>query len=341
MTIPGLNLAVPIVAAPMAGGPSTPALVLAAARAGSFGFLAGGYKPVESLASQIKEVRASDEGFGVNLFVPNPVPVDPEAYRAYAGVVHEEGERFGLDLRSIPLREDDDGWEEKIALLLADPVPVVSFTFGIPGRRVIGALRRAGSVTVQTVTSAAEAVLAAEAGVDALAVQGHEAGGHYGTLTPGTLPLPVGLVALVREVAATARLPVLGAGGIATPSAAAAVMAAGASAAIVGTFLLKTDESGASLTYKDALAARSGADTVVTRAFSGRPARAIRNLFVDRYDDVAPLGYPAIHHLTSPLRRAAAGAGDEDLINLWAGTGHALAPTGSAVEALQSLAADL
>ena len=128
----------------MAGGPSTPALVTAAARAGGLGFLAAGYKTPEAVAGQIAEVRGAGVPFGVNVFAPNPVPAEPGAYRRYAEALRPEADRYGLDLPSGDPVEDDDHWDAKVALLLADPVPVVSFTFGFPEPRVIAALRRAG-----------------------------------------------------------------------------------------------------------------------------------------------------------------------------------------------------
>src|SRR5580658_11107510 len=149
-----LNLASPVLAAPMAGGPTNPALVAAAARAGSLGFLAGGYKTPAALEQQIVEVRAQTGTFGVNLFAPNPVPVDPAEFRRYAAALQAEADHYGLDLRGAqPVVTDDDGWPDKISLLLERPVPLVSFTFGIPDPATIAALRRAGTITVQTVTS--------------------------------------------------------------------------------------------------------------------------------------------------------------------------------------------
>jgi NAD(P)H-dependent flavin oxidoreductase YrpB (nitropropane dioxygenase family) len=270
-------------------------------------------------------VRASTSRFGVNLFAPDPISVEPDDYRRYAAAIQEEGDVYGIDLASSSPIEDDDGWEEKIALLVANPVPIVSFTFGIPDEAVIAALRKAGSMVMQTATSVDEAVLAASAGADILAVQGSHAGGHSGTLTPDRPPEPVPLIDLIRRVCVATDRPVVAAGGIAISADIADLLRAGAGAAMVGTILLRTNESGASETYKAALGERAGAATMVTHAFTGRPARAIPNLFTDRYDRIAPLGYPAIHHLTIPLRRAAAAAGDPGRINLWAGAGFSSA----------------
>jgi NAD(P)H-dependent flavin oxidoreductase YrpB (nitropropane dioxygenase family) len=327
MTSPfsALGVTNPVLAAPMAGGPSTPEFVMAAGRSGSLGFVAAGYKDAELLRAQIATVAAAGIPFGVNLFAPNPVPISEDAYRAYARLLQPEADAYGIDLAAIGLREDDDQWSEKIALLIEHPVPVVSFTFGIPPAEVIAALRRAGTVTVQTVTSGAEARQAADAGVDMLAVQASAAGGHSGTLTPSTVPSVIPLPTLVRQVAGAVPLPVIGAGGIATTTDVAAALRAGATAVAVGTVLLRADESGASAAHRAALADPAFDSTVVTRAFTGRPARGLRNAFTDRYTDGAPEGYPAIHYLTSPLRRAAAAASDPQRLHLWAGTGHAAA----------------
>jgi NAD(P)H-dependent flavin oxidoreductase YrpB (nitropropane dioxygenase family) len=304
----------------MAGGPSVPGFVQAAASAGCLGFLAGGYKSAEALASQIAEVRATTEAVGVNLFAPNPLPVDRDAFRRYAEALQPVADRYGIDLAAREPVEDDDAWSDKVDLLLTSPVPVVSFTFGVPDASVVAALRRVGTLTVQTITSTSEVSVAVASGVDMLAVQSSAAGGHRGVLHPelpsDETPLPE-LVAAVRR---TTSLPVLAAGGISTPEGVATTMAAGAVGVIVGTVLLRAAESGTSPVHRAAIGDHSR-ETVVTRAFTGRPARGLRNEFVDRFGAIAPLGYPALHHLTSSVRRASAAAGDPELVNLWAGTG--------------------
>jgi NAD(P)H-dependent flavin oxidoreductase YrpB (nitropropane dioxygenase family) len=336
-----LGIDLPVLAAPMSGGPSTPALVTAAARAGGLGFLAGGYKTAQALAGQIHAARADGVPFGVNLFVPNPVPVSAEAYRGYAQVVQSEAELYGLKLTDGDPVEDDDQWTDKVDLLTASPVPWVSFTFGIPDRAVVGALRRAGTTVLQNVTSTDEARRAAETGVDALIVQASTAGGHSATLTPERPLTPVPLPELVGHVRDVVSLPVIATGGIATPADVAAALHAGAEAVMVGTLLLRTDESGASAPHKAALVDPAFKTTIVTRAFTGRPARALRNHFTDRFDAIAPAGYPALHHLTGPLRKAATAAGDTRLIHLWAGTGHREARSEPAEQALARLASRL
>jgi NAD(P)H-dependent flavin oxidoreductase YrpB (nitropropane dioxygenase family) len=334
-----LGIDLPVIAAPMAGGPSTVDMALAAAEAGALGFLAAGYKTPEAIGSEISRLRAAvaREAFGVNLFVPTPVPIDERAYRSYASTLQTEADQFGITLPAAPI-EDDDSFAAKVDLLLAQPVPVVSFTFGIPDRKVIAALRSVGSTLIQTVTSSADARRAEAAGVDILAVQSGFAGGHSGTMTPDCPPNPIPAADLVGEIKQRVGLPLIAAGGIATAGDVVHVLAAGADAAMVGTALLRAAESGASATHRAALADPSRTETVVTRSFTGRPARGLRNTFIDRYESIAPLGYPAIHHLTSPLRKAAAAAGRADLVHLWAGTGYRHAADASTAQILTELA---
>jgi NAD(P)H-dependent flavin oxidoreductase YrpB (nitropropane dioxygenase family) len=335
-----LALSLPVLAAPMAGGPTTPALVIAAARAGGFGFLAGGYLRAEALAEHIDSVAAETPMFGVNLFARNPVPVERAAYDRYHALLGAEAERLGVALPQAPV-ENDDWWDDKLSLLVDKPVPVVSFTFGIPDRASLAALRNAGSLLIQTVTSRDEALLAADAGVDILAVQASGGGGHSGTLTPHQMPPAVPLVDLVADISQAVGLPTIAAGGLAEPTDVAAAIHAGAQAVMVGTALLRAPESGTSAAHRKALADPDRGDPVLTRAFTGRPARGLRNTFLDRYDGAAPAGYPALHYLTRPLRQAAVAAGDPEFVNLWAGVGYRAAVDEPAEQILRGLASRL
>lgn len=336
-----LGVTTPVLAAPMAGGATTTALVVAAARGGGLGFVPAGYASARTLSERVAVARAERVPFGVNVFAPNPLPVDRAAFDRYAALVQATADRHHVDLSGHVPVEDDDAFAEKVALLTEDPVPVVSFTFGIPGRAVVAGLRAAGSLVAQTVTGVEEARAAAEAGVDVLVVQAAAAGGHSGTLTPRLPPPDVPVTDLIAMVRHAVGLPLIAAGGLATSEDVALVMAAGAQAAMVGTVLLRTEESGASPVHQAALADPAGRGTVLTRAFTGRPARALRNRFTDLYGDHAPYGYPALHHLTGPLRKQAAAAGDAGTLHLWAGTGHRRARREGAAQTLARLAAAL
>lgn len=341
--LPKLGITLPIIAAPMAGGTSTVEMVLAATRCGALGFLAAGYKSPEAIYSEITSVRAAQPPntvFGVNVFVPTRVPVDIAQYRSYAVAMQREADQFGITLPTEPI-DDEDSFTAKIDMLLTNPVPVVSFTFGMPHPSTVRTLRSTGMTVVQTVTSIDEALAAKDAGADVLAVQSGYAGGHSGTWTPERLNPPVPVTDLVAAVANRLDLPIVAAGGIGTADDVTAAVHAGAQAVMVGTTLLRADESGASATHRAALADSTRTETVMTRAFTGRPARSLRNTFIDTYESQAPLGYPAIHHLTGPLRKAAAAAGQPDLVHLWAGTGFRHAAELPAADILHHLASRL
>lgn len=327
----------PIAAAPMAGGPSTVALAAAVARAGGFPFLAGGYKTVEALGAEIEELRALGAPFGVNLFVPGRGEIDEAAFRSYAGELEADAAVHGVRLDPVPV-VDDDLWHEKVALLVARPAPVVSLTFGLPCAFDIRELQRAGSRVLATVTSVAEARDSEALGVDGVIVQGSAAGGHSAVHDPSGEPPLTATDDAVRDVVRAVDLPVLAAGGVDGPAAVRRLRDAGAEAVVVGTLLLRTDEAGTSPTHRAALADPVYTETAITRAFTGRPARALRNGFLDRHDASAPLAYPAVHHLTRALRHAAGRAGDAERLHLWAGTGYRSAPAGPAADVVRWLA---
>lgn len=329
------DLRVPVVAAPMAGGPSTPALVTAVADAGGLGFLAAGYKTPQVLQRQIAEVRARADVFGVNVFVPGESAADSAAVESYRRRLREQAAGYGTELPQ-PDPADRDAFEDKLDLLQRDPVPVVSFTFGAPPVEAVRRLHAVGTSVVATVTTPAEARTAEERGSDALAVQGCEAGGHRGTFTVDAPDDGVGLLDVLARVRAGTSLPLIAAGGLGTGADIARALAAGADAVQLGTAYLRCPESGASQPHKDALA-DPHRETLVTRAFSGRLARGLRNRFLDEHHEAAPAAYPEVNQLTKPLRAAAAARGDVEGLALWAGTKHGDATTESAATVTRRL----
>ncbi|MEU1510638.1 nitronate monooxygenase [Streptomyces sp. NPDC005811] len=333
----------PIVQAPMAGGVSVPPLAAAVSEAGGLGFLAGGYKTADGMYQEIKQLRGlTGRPFGVNLFMPQPEYPETGAVQLYAEQLAGEVTWYETELGD-PDSGRDDGYDAKIAVLLDDPVPVVSFHFGVPAADTLKSLRRAGTFTLVTVTSAEEALAVERAGADAVIVQGTEAGGHQGTHKdiPENDGSALGLLALLGQVREAVGLPVVAAGGIMRGSQIAAVLAAGASAAQLGTAFLATPESGAQAVHKAALTDPLFVRTELTRAFSGRPARGLVNRFLREHGPYAPAAYPEVHHLTSPLRKAAAKAGDAQGMALWAGQGHRMARELPAAELVEVLVAEL
>ena len=315
------DLRIRILAAPMAGGPSTPALVRAAAAVGAFGFLAAGSKSVEALAVQVEEALATVDGpFGVNLFVPGNVHGDPARVQAYRAELEQDAARYGVQLPQ-PDAQSTDQWTEKIDYLLTHPVPVVSFTFGTPAADVVERMHAVGTHVSIMVTDPAEATAAEAVGADSLIVQGPDAGGHRGTHAVDKSPDIRELDQLLEDVHSVTALPLVAAGGISTPERVVELLARGAVAVQVGTALLLTPECGASAVYKDALRSRVYGGTTLTRAFSGRFARGLTNRFILDHDSTAPAAYPELNQLTRPLRAAAAAAGDQGGVSLWAGEG--------------------
>ena len=320
------ELEVPIVLAPLAGGPSTPELAAAVSNAGGLGFLGAGYLSADALADRIAAVRAlSDRPFAVNLFVIDAEPASPDVYSDYvAGLGPDAGEP----------RFDDDAFEAKVDTLTRDPVAAVSFTFAIPPVETIRRLREAGSEIWITATSTEEALAADLAGADVLVLQGAEAGGHRGSFVDDNTP-PTPVVELVDAVRAISDLPIVGAGGVATSEHVLRILDAGANAVAAGTAFMLAPEAGTSAVHREAIA--SPTPTGYTRAFTGRLARGVRNRFMLEHPN-APSAYPEIHYATAPIRAAAREAGDPELVNLWAGARHALAVARPAAETVRALA---
>ncbi|WP_432173397.1 nitronate monooxygenase [Streptomyces sp. Tue6028] len=333
----------PIVQAPMAGGVSVPQLAAAVSEAGGLGFLAAGYKTADGMYQEIKQLRGlTSQPFGVNLFMPQPEYADRSAVEVYANQLAGEAAWYETELGD-PDSGRDDGYDAKLAVLLDNPVPVVSFHFGCPAPEVLESLARVGTLTLIAATTAEEAVAVQRAGADAVVVQGVEAGGHQGTHrdNPETDGTGIGLLSLIAQVRETVRIPIVAAGGIMRGSQIAAALAAGASAAQLGTAFLATHESGANAVHKQALTNPLYVRTELTRAFSGRPARGLVNRFLREHGPYAPAAYPEVHHLTSPLRKAAARAGDAQGMALWAGQGHRMARELPAARLVEVLSAEL
>lgn len=327
------RLARPVIAAPMAGGPSTPRLAAAVSNAGGLGFLAAGMLPPERMAADVGEVRElTPSAFGVNLFLPGDASVDAAAIAGYAERLEPEARRW-----SVPLGDPvggDDQYRAKLAWLLAHPVPVVSFVFGLPDADTVAALHSRGSEVWATVNHPDAAAVSANRGVDAIVVQGTEAGAHRGGARDSD---DYGVIPLLRLAAERCTVPLVAAGGITDGPALAAVLAAGASAAQLGTAFLRCPEAGTLPAHRAAVA--STADTALTRAFTGRRARAVVNDFVRRYDAHAPRAYPHVLNLTRPVLAAARRADDPTTINLWAGQAHLLAREAPAAVIVDELSA--
>jgi len=209
-----------------------------------------------------------------------------------------------------------------VALLLADPVAVVSFHFGCPPEALVQQLHDVGTRVLVSATTPDEAVAAQGVGADAVCLQAATAGGHRGTHTVAATPNDLDAPTLLAAVRPHVTVPLVVAGGLATSQQVRAVLDAGAAAVQVGTALLRTPEAGTRPAHRQALASGELPGTVVTRAFTGRSARVLRNQFVDRFGQAAPAAFPVVGQLTAGLRARAAADGDVHGMALYAGTGH-------------------
>jgi nitronate monooxygenase len=318
-----LGIRSPIIQAPMAGGPSTPELAAAVSNAGGLGSLAAAYLTPEQIVRDIEKVRhLTGKPFNVNLFAGGYEAggdIDPAPMLALLAGIHEE---LQLPPPVLPPSTPDPFPDQFRAVLDARPA-VFSFTFGIPGADSLGRLRQAGIAILGTATSLHEAHLLAEVGVDGIVAQGAEAGAHRGSFATPFDEAMVPTMELVRQIAAVLTVPVIASGGLMNGRDIALALQSGAAAVQLGTAFLACPESGASQAYKKAVLEAVEDTTVITRAFSGRPARGLRNHFISQLEDkdTIILPFPVQNSLTKAMRTAAAKRGDAGYLSLWAGQG--------------------
>lgn len=339
-------LRLPLVGAPMAGGPSTPGLAAAVTEAGGLGSLAAGYRTAAEVRAQIRAARELTGGpLCVNIFVAESHRPDAAALARYGEALAPWAREVGRETpRPVVVDPEVEAREveEILAAALAAPgrgIDLLTTTFGPPSPAQAQQVHAAGVELGITVTSAADARSVLALAPEVLVVQGPEAGGHRSTFRadapPPQLPLPQLLAEVRALVGSSADAPALvAAGGVASRTDVRDLLALGADAVQIGTLLLAAEEAGTRPAHRRALG--SDTPTVVTRVYSGRPARAIRSRTIDELEPHAITAYPHVHRMTAPLR-AAAGE-DAGRLNLWAGTGHAAIRPGTAAEIIGRLA---
>ena len=320
-----LGIENPILLAPMAGSGGTPELAAAVSNAGGLGAWGGAYAKPDEIAAAIRRMRQlTKRPFNINLFAggyDGGRKVDPQPMLSIVGEVHA---KLGLPPPVLPPMPSNP-FDEQLEAVLQERPPVFSFTFGVPSPVQISALKQRGIAVIGTATTVLEGRQLAKAGVDAIVAQGAEAGAHRGTFAAPFEESMMPLVQLVRGICRSIALPVIASGGIMDGRDAAAAMKLGAAAVQLGTAFLPCPESGASPAYKRALLTAKNDVTVITRAFSGRPARGIANGFIAmvKGKEETILPFRQQNDLTRPMRTAAGQLGVADFISLWAGQGVA------------------
>lgn len=336
-----LELAHPIIQAPLAGGGDTPELVAAVGEAGALGFIGAGYLTPKQIIRASQAVRSrTGRPFGVNLFAPLPPLPAPQKTQAALNCVAPYFAELGLQPPASPALASFS-FDEQLASSLESGASVFSFTFGMLPPAALSELKARSMFIMGTATTVREAVALRESGVDAVVVQGSEAGGHRGTFLTDFNSGMVGTMALVPQVVDAVRIPVIASGGIMDGRGIAAALALGASAVQLGTAFLTCNEAGIPKAYKEAILSAHEDETRLTRAFSGRPARGIVNRFMTEVEREGAseniLPFPLQNALTRPLRTVAAQQGRAEFLSLWAGQGLGLARSESAAKLIARL----
>ena len=333
-----LGLRLPVIQAPMAGGPSSQELVAACSAAGALGSFGFAYTQPDDMRKQAAFVRSkTDRPFGVNLFVaPQPVAIDAGAQRGALEAVARFYQELGLPAPEpvrAPYAPDLDA---QIAAVEEIRPGVFTTHLGVLPRDQVQKLRNKQILVGGSATCVAEAKQLEELGVDFIIAQGGEAGGHRGSYLRDPYAALTGTLALVRLVVRAVKLPVVAAGGIMDGAGIAAVLALGAQAAQLGTAFIPCPESGAPQIHKDELLRRTEDETCITEKFSGKPARGLANRFMKEMERSPQLAFPAQAWLTGALRQASGKAGSPDFVAMWAGQA---APLSRALPAAKLVAA--
>lgn len=333
-----LNIKLPIIQAPMAGGATTPELIAAVSNAGGLGSLAAGYLPAQQIMEAIKNIRhLTDKPFAVNLFIPEPHQATPQQIETMQAIVTQVSSALNIKTSALEAPYVQP-FDEQIAVIIEEKVPVFSFTFGCLAQHYIDALHANQTCLLGTATHLAEAYLLEQCGIDMIVAQGCEAGGHRGTFIGNTNDSLIGLMALLPQLVDHVNIPVIAAGGIMDARGMIAAHALGASGVQMGTAFLTCTESGIHPKYKEKLLKLEDDETILTRAFSGKMARGIKNQFITAMQpyDQEILDYPIQNALTSVMRKMAAQQDNIDFMSLWSGQAAYLCRAVSAADLLQS-----
>ncbi|MEK5175662.1 nitronate monooxygenase [Heyndrickxia sp. FSL W8-0496] len=321
-----LKVKYPIIQAPMAGGITTSALVAEVSNTGGLGMIGAGYLTPVQTREQIKEVKQlTSNPFGINLFVPNEFKVTENEIKSANQFLNPIRQKLNLEQKEnmeIPNYKDVyETFIEQIKVVIEEKIPICSFTFGIPSIEIMAELKQANIILIGTATTVREAVENEKAGMDIVVAQGSEAGGHRGSFMNESQESLIGLMSLIPQVVDDVNIPVVAAGGIMDGRGLMASICLGAMGVQMGTAFLTCIESGANKVYKEAILNAKEEQTVLTRSFSGKWARGIKNKFIlemQKHEALLP-DFPAQNTLTQDIRKTSSAQKNQDFMSLWSG----------------------
>ena len=337
-----LGLQYPIIQGPL-GGLSSQRLTAAVSNYGGLGSFGAHGLEREAIRKVIREIKdLTPQPFAMNLWVSME---DEGAFTSTEEGFHRSLAPLAKHIESVggtrpfyrpyePIR-----FEDQVQVLLDEGIPAFSFIYGIPSKWILDEFRRQGTVLIGAATTVDEAIALEQAGVDMIVASGFEAGGHRGSFLQPSEDSLTGTMALVPQVVDAVKLPVVAAGGIGDARGIVAAFALGAEGVQMGTAFLACEESGANLHHRNALLNGQAKQTALTRGFTGRLARGIKNRLLDELNqkDTAILPYPLqrtlMRHLSIPAEKAAR----PDLLPLWAGQSANLSRCADAHALLETL----
>lgn len=326
-----LQIKYPVIQAPMAGGVTTSNLVAAVSNSGGLGMIGAGYMSPGQIRDQIREVKQlTANSFGINLFIPTQFNATENEIRGAGKLLQPIRNQLRLqDVETkLPSYENEcSTFQEQLKVLIEEKVPVCSFTFGVPSREVIKELKKQQIILLGTATTVEEAIINEKCGMDAVVLQGSEAGGHRGTFTNNDHGSLMGLMSLIPQTVDQVTIPVIAAGGIMDGRGLMAAICLGAKGVQMGTAFLTCIESGAHKLHKEAILNSKEDQTVLTRVYSGKWARGVKNKFytdMQKYEENLP-EFPVQNMLTNAIRKAASLQNNPDYMSLWAGQSASLA----------------
>lgn len=338
-----LGVQYPIIQGPFGGGLSSTQLTIAVSEAGGLGSYGVHHLSPADIRDLGKSLhQQTKKPFALNLWVSNQdqdvASFSTEKFQQALKLFQPYYQKLGLKLPAQPERFGYN-FEDQIDALLDVKPAVFSFVYGIPSREILQECKRRNIVTIGAITTVDEALVMESAGVDLLVATGFEAGGHRVSFLRSSEDSLAGTFALIPTVAAKVKIPVIAAGGIANAKTIAAAMMLGAQGVQIGTAFLACEESNASQVHRNKLFSEDAQYTALTRAFSGRLARGIRNQFVDEWQTKTSqiLPYPIQSWFTNSFKSAAIEQNRADLMSLWASQATPLLKHKNAAELFNEL----